>query len=189
MDAYPGFGLQRILLVRPAKRLHTPLDIPRLHAAKERPPETLIPQRGAPPLRVTIDASPQLCQGSGVGHVQAASKEARTRLAVDIVARVRTLAPGAREGGAEPRAVGGRVVGEADVAVDAHDHILDRQFGNGWIRGDDLVGESLDVGVPVVLGAAKLFVVGWQGEQAWSVDVPLQLEMSPVKRLDGWHDV
>lgn len=121
-----------------------------------------------------IDARPQLREGAGVGHVQAASKDARARLAVDVVAGVGALTAGAREGGAEPRAVGRRVVGEADVAVDAHDYVLDGQLGNGGVCGDDFVGEGLDVGVPVFLGAAELFVVCWEGEKAGSVDVRLQ---------------
>lgn len=57
-----------------------------------------------------------------------------------------------------------RVVGEADVAVDAKVDVLEGELGDGGVEGDDGVREGCDEGFPVLEGAAVLGVVGWSLE-------------------------
>ena len=55
------------------------------------------------------------------------------------------------------------VLAEADVAIDAEDDVLDGELGDRVVDLDDLLGERLDVRVPVGQRAAVLLVVAWYG--------------------------
>lgn len=81
---------------------------------------------------------------------EAAAEEARPGLAVDVVAGIGALPSRAREGDAVVRLVGGRVVAEADVAVDAEDDVLEGQLWDRGVHLDDLLHQGLDVAVPVL---------------------------------------
>lgn len=58
--------------------------------------------------------------------------------------------------------VGSRVVGEADVAVDAEVDVFKGELGDGRVEVDDGVGEGGGVGFPVFEGAAEFAVVCWE---------------------------
>lgn len=71
-----------------------------------------------------------------------------------------------REGGGLRGAgylVGCWVVAEADVAVDAEVDVLEGEFRDGGVCGDDLVHEGRHEGLPVLERAAVLGVVGFNG--------------------------
>ena len=61
--------------------------------------------------------------------------------------------------------VGGGIIGEAYVAVDAVDEVLGGELGDGVVNGDYFLVEGFDKRVPILEGAAELWVVryGWAG--------------------------
>lgn len=65
------------------------------------------------------------------------------------------------DGGGRGYLVRSRVVGEADVAVDAEVDVFEGELGDGGVQVDDGVGEGGGVGFPVFEGAAEFAVVGW----------------------------
>lgn len=134
---YLWFCFQGVLHVRFAEGLQTALLVTPLGPGKKLLPELILQQRPPPPSRPLVNRRSQLGQVPSVGVPEATADEARPRLAVDVVARVGSLPARAGEGDAEVRLVGGRVVAEADVPVDAEDDVLEGKFWDSGVYGDD----------------------------------------------------
>jgi len=139
MLAHLRLRLQSILHIRFTKCLDTALLIAPLGPGQERGPERILQQHPPPPARPLVDGRAQLGHVRGVRVPEAAANEARPGLAVDVVAGVGALPPRAREGDAKMRLVGGRVLAEADVAVDAEDDVLEWKLWDRGVRGDYLL--------------------------------------------------
>lgn len=125
VTTYLWFCFQGILHIRLTESLQTALLVPSFRPGKKFLPELILEQRPPPPPRPLVNGRSQLGQVPSVRVPEPAANEARSRLAVDVVARVGPLPARAREGDAEVRLVGGWVIAEADVSVDSEDDVLE----------------------------------------------------------------
>lgn len=157
---YLWLCFQGILHVRLAKGLQTALLVAPLRPGKKFLPELILQQRPPPPSRPLVNGRAQFGQVPSVRVPEPAANEARPRLAVDVVACVGSLPACAGEGDAEVRLVGGWIVAEADVSVYAEDDVLEGQFWDSGVYGDDPLHQAFDVAVPVLQGAAVFGVIG-----------------------------